>query len=50
MSSCRIRVFVVSNVVDLALLEELWCDDPRSFRDNIICPFAVTDVFTSAAR
>jgi hypothetical protein len=50
MSSCRIRVFVVGNVVDLALLEKLWCDDPWSVRDNFICPFAVTDVFTSAAR
>jgi hypothetical protein len=47
MPSCHIRVFVVSYVVDLVFLEELWCDDPGSFRDNFICPFAVTNVFTS---
>lgn len=47
MSSRRIRVLVVSHVVDLVLLEELWRDDPGSFRDNFVCPLAVANVFTS---
>jgi len=49
MPICRIRVLVVSHVVDLVLLEELWCYDPGSFRDNFVCPLAVTYVLTSVA-
>jgi len=37
----------VSYVVDLVLLEEPWCDDPGSFRDNFVRPLAVANAFTS---
>ena len=40
-----IRVLVMSYVVNLVLLEELRCDDPGSFRDNLIRPLAVPNVF-----
>lgn len=49
MPDCRIRVLVVSHVVDLVLLEELRCDDPGSFWDNFIRPLAMANVLTSVA-
>jgi len=45
--NCHIRVFVMSYVVDLVLLEKLRRNDPGSFRDNFVCPLAVTNVLTS---
>lgn len=41
----------MGDVVDLVLLEELGCHDPRAALDDLVDPFAVTDgLGTFAAR
>ena len=49
MPGCLIWVLIMRYIVDLVLLEELWCDNPGSFRDNFICPLAMADILTPVA-
>jgi len=43
MTDRLIRVLVMSDVVDLVLLDKLWCEDPGGLRDDFIYPFAVAN-------
>ena len=38
-----IWLVIMRNVVDIMLCKELWRDDPRAVRDNLIHPLAVSD-------
>lgn len=46
-STC-VRIFVVSDVVDLVFVEKLLCKDPGRFGHDLVNPATMTDGFTAA--
>jgi hypothetical protein len=43
MTGAQVRYFIMSNIIDVVLVDELVGDDPRCFRKNLIYPSAMSD-------
>lgn len=47
MTSTQVRLLVVSDIINLVLVDELFIDDPRRFRENLVYPSAVANSLNS---
>lgn len=47
MSCAQIWLFIVRHVIDVVLVDERSVDDPRSIRNDLVCPTTMSDCFAA---